>query len=321
MGSPVVSIIIPCYRNANVLPEAVDSALAQTYQPMEIIVVNDGSDDETDEVAARYAGRIRYIHKANGGRASARNAGLHQAKGDFVLFLDADDMLHPQALAWLVEATEGQSDRIALVGYQRFTRHPQIDGEESTLPPETASFFPWVIHRSYALHGFLCPRPVAIGIGGFDKTMFLEDWDFWARIALHGARLATVRHVGAFYRRSPGSVTSDRGRLRDGPAQVLLKLYEHVRHDAEFLTLWGPDVLRALYGVRRRLIASGTASPHRRGLDRAIRSLRHRGVRVKEPMLVNVQARMPMPVGNLIERAGLQYFRWFRPNVFAGIIE
>ena len=82
---PLVSVIIPCYRQAQYLREAVDSVLAQTYSPVEVIVVNDGSDDNTEEVAKSYGDRIRYVYRDNGGLSAARNTGLEHAHGEYVV--------------------------------------------------------------------------------------------------------------------------------------------------------------------------------------------------------------------------------------------
>src|SRR5262245_35618203 len=99
-----VSIIIPCYRQGQYLQTAVDSCLNQTYGDVEVIVVNDGSDDATDEVARGYGDRIRYVHKKNGGLCAARNSGIKVATGRYMKFLDADDHLAPEAIEWQIDA-------------------------------------------------------------------------------------------------------------------------------------------------------------------------------------------------------------------------
>ncbi len=111
---PLVSIIIPCYRQAQYLKEAIDSALAQTCAAIEIIVVNDGSDDDTEGVAKRYGTRIQYIYRANGGLPAARNTGIARARGTYLKFLDADDSLHPEQIAWQVAALAGRTDCVSM---------------------------------------------------------------------------------------------------------------------------------------------------------------------------------------------------------------
>jgi glycosyltransferase involved in cell wall biosynthesis len=96
MSSPTVSVVIPCFNQGRFLSEALESVLAQTYRPSEIVVVDDGSTDNTAQVARRYPG-VRYVWQPNKGLASARNAGVRQTSCDYLVFLDADDRLRPYA--------------------------------------------------------------------------------------------------------------------------------------------------------------------------------------------------------------------------------
>jgi glycosyltransferase involved in cell wall biosynthesis len=95
---PLVSVVIPSYNSAATLPATLDSVLAQTYPRIEIIVVDDGSADDTAEVLARYAPRVRAVRQANGGLARARNAGCDAASGSFIALLDADDLCEPERI-------------------------------------------------------------------------------------------------------------------------------------------------------------------------------------------------------------------------------
>ena len=97
MTSSLVSIITPCYKQAHFLGEAIESLLAQTYQDFEIVVIDDGSPDNVAEVAARYP-KVRYVRKQNGGLPEARNTGLRESRGDYIVLLDSDDRLLPNAL-------------------------------------------------------------------------------------------------------------------------------------------------------------------------------------------------------------------------------
>jgi glycosyltransferase involved in cell wall biosynthesis len=98
MGKPLISCIIPVFNGERYLAEALDSILAQTYRPIEIIVVDDGSTDGTRELVASYGDQVRYLWQPNSGPATARNQGLSAASGEFVAFLDADDLWHPEKL-------------------------------------------------------------------------------------------------------------------------------------------------------------------------------------------------------------------------------
>ena len=99
MGRPLISCIVPVFNGEGFLAETLDSILAQTYRPLDIIVVDDGSTDGTAAVARRYGQSIRYLFRENGGEAAARNDGIEAAHGGLVAFLDADDLWHPEKLA------------------------------------------------------------------------------------------------------------------------------------------------------------------------------------------------------------------------------
>src|SRR5271170_7896548 len=103
MANPLVSIIIPAYRQAQFLGQAIESALAQVYSPIEVIVINDGSDDDTETVARRFGDKIIYHWQPNRGVSAARSAAVALATGKYIYCLDADDLLAPEAIGWLVE--------------------------------------------------------------------------------------------------------------------------------------------------------------------------------------------------------------------------
>src|SRR5215204_1671374 len=107
VGSPLVSVVIPCYKQAHFLGEAIESVLAQSYPNFEIIVVDDGSPDNTSEVAASYP-RVRLVRQENQGLSAARNSGLSRSEGEYVVFLDADDRLLPGALQVGLECLEAR---------------------------------------------------------------------------------------------------------------------------------------------------------------------------------------------------------------------
>ena len=108
-----VSILIPSYNNAHYLPQAIDSALNQTFQDFEIIIIDDGSTDNTREIVERYLKRapdkIRYIYQDNQGLARARNTGLRHARGEYVALLDADDVWLPARLEETVKILDADS--------------------------------------------------------------------------------------------------------------------------------------------------------------------------------------------------------------------
>src|SRR3712207_5573157 len=117
-NTPLVSVVIPCYKQAHFLGEAIESVLAQSYPHFEVVVVDDGSTDNTSEVAARYPG-VRCVRQDNQGLAAARNSGLAHSKGEYLLFLDADDRLLPHALEVGVERLEAHPECAFVSGRYR----------------------------------------------------------------------------------------------------------------------------------------------------------------------------------------------------------
>jgi len=116
----LVSVVIPCYQQAQYLGEAIESVLAQTYPHLEVVVVDDGSTDNVGAIASRYPG-VRCIREPNSGPAAARNAGIRNSNGDFLVFLDADDRLLPQGVQAGVQALEARQECAAAIGTYRRT--------------------------------------------------------------------------------------------------------------------------------------------------------------------------------------------------------
>ena len=139
---PLISVIVPVYRAEAYLDRCVESLLAQTFRDFELILVDDGSPDRCPALCDEWAerdGRIRVIHKQNGGPSSARNAGLDVMEGDYVVFVDSDDAVHPQILALLLSAlTETDAD-IAVAEFEVFSSDalPPSASEEIRNPPLT----------------------------------------------------------------------------------------------------------------------------------------------------------------------------------------
>jgi glycosyltransferase involved in cell wall biosynthesis len=181
MPQPLVSIIIPCYKQAAYLPEAVASAVAQTYPCREIVIVDDGSPDETSAVARALIGRydgekIRLLVGPNSGLGSARNAGIRTAKGHYLVPLDADDTLSPDMLSRCVAALEQHPAAGFAYSDARFF------GDDNRLyraGPFDARRLPY---NNYLLAHSLLRRTVWEQAGGYASRRALpgfEDWDLW----------------------------------------------------------------------------------------------------------------------------------------------
>ena len=246
-----VSLVIATFNHGRVLAEAIDSALSQTLDPVEVVVVDDGSTDDTPTVLARYDARIRVLRQPNRGLAAARNAGLAATRGTYVAFLDADDVLAPAKLA----------EQVALL-----ERAPTVGWTYCDVLIETVATGARVMaserfgYRSRALDGWLFPelihgnfipaiaplvRRAALDVvGGFDERLTaLEDWDLWLRLALSAeARYSPA--VLATYRIQPGGMSEDRSRMDRNRFRVLDKLHRN-----------RPAALEGLGSVGRRIIA------------------------------------------------------------------
>jgi len=204
-GEITVSIITPCYNGARFIERTLRSALAQTRAPLEIIVVDDGSTDESASLAEAFGPPVRVLRQANQGESVARNRAIAEARGSHVLFLDADDLLQPEALDHLTGAIENQPGAVALMGCAWFSEDPSAPYD--TRIPESPRFFPAIIESNLAPpHCWLSPVELIRRAGGFCAELrWYEDWDLWWRVGLLGPALVPVPYVGALYRRHPGS--------------------------------------------------------------------------------------------------------------------
>ena len=310
MTPPLVSVIIPCYRQARFLPAALASVFTQTYPAVEPVVLNDGSDDDTHEVAARYGSRIVYIRHENMGLPATRNVGIRESRGKYLVFLDADDLLHPEAIAWFVDSMDGAEDRLAAIGYAEFTTDPLDPDNLSTLPKAPA-LLPYLIHANIGPpNTHMASRTAVDAVGGFATVMrSCADWDLWLRLAAAGAVYRPVHRIGAYYRRVPGSMSSDLMRMMVYRSEVLLRAIDAFDRCPDQLAAWGGDLAAAVQRVRRRCRAQGVPSPLIARLSAALRLLAAEGFR---PAAGGKEVVLAKLIGSdWAERATLGYYRLF----------
>lgn len=240
--APLVSVVIPCYKQAAFLPEAVGSVLEQTFKDWEIIIVNDGSPDNTSDVAreliAKHPGkRIRLVEKPNGGLSSARNAGFRAALGKYVLPLDADDKIKPTLLEKLTAILDAQPK----VGFA-YT-HIQHFGDINTEWP-LPDFNPVTLisKENIVICCSLCRKTMWEQVGGYNENMRegYEDWDFWIG-AVEKGWTGHCHHEALFlYRKHGHTMLAEADKKRERLiAQIITnhpKLYnEKTRNDAQAL--------------------------------------------------------------------------------------
>ena len=197
---PAVSVVMPAYNAERYIAAALDSALAQTCRDLEVVVVDDGSADSTRQIVAGYGPPVRLVEQANAGPSAARNHGVREAGGQFVAFLDSDDLWLPEKLAEQM-ALFDDGRRVGLV----YCHADRIDADGALVPTEHAvlpkgQIFLTLLERNYCCTSSVVVRREALErAGGFPEDMvWAEDWHLWLRVARHyelqAVERALVRH-------------------------------------------------------------------------------------------------------------------------------
>jgi glycosyltransferase involved in cell wall biosynthesis len=214
---PTFSIVTAAYQAGGTVGEAVESALGQTVAPLEVIVCDDGSTDDTAQVLARYEDRIVYLSKENGGTASALNACFARARGDFVLILDADDTLERAAVEALAELGAARPDLDILMVDACVVVDDNVVGRFSAHSPfvvENQSLA--IFDRCFIQHPAV-RRSRLLELGGYDESLRIaHDWDCWLRLLLTGSHAGFCDEPLYRYRVHGASLTANRlGDLRE----------------------------------------------------------------------------------------------------------
>jgi glycosyltransferase involved in cell wall biosynthesis len=223
-----VSVLIPCYQHGHLLAQAVESVLRQSYQNYEIIIVNDGSTDNTHQVAQeytqRYPQRIKYLYQEQQGQVAARKNGSALIRGEFLITLDADDLLAPSMMAKCVESLSKNPEAAAvasnvwMMAEDGQTILGQLDQSEVPSWPNILEHNTWggiagIMIRSQSLQ--------KVGWFNFDGTAGGEDWDIWIRFARSRQKLLHIPDFLAQYRQNCSSHSRQGLRVLKGILQVL----------------------------------------------------------------------------------------------------
>ena len=226
---PGVSVVIPAYNYARFLPSAVESCLKQDYPNFEVVVVDDGSKDNTREVMANYGPPVRYVHQANAGLSAARNTGIREARFDYVAFLDADDLLLPTHLSDSMAAFAKLPPDYALVACD----DQLVDVDEKPLPfavhvpvlPREITVKDILMRTRFSPTGAVARKEVFALCGGFDTTLrSTEDRDMWIRIAAR-RRIWHQGKVLVQIRKHGNNMSNNADRMKNNMAAVLRKSY------------------------------------------------------------------------------------------------
>ncbi len=229
--APFFSIVIPAYNAARHIFDALTSVLAQSNKNYEIIVVNDGSPDtpELERELQPYLNDIVYIKRSNGGPAAARNSGILAAKGEYVAFLDSDDMWMPNHLAEMMQVL--QRDPTLDLVYGDTVNFGDLAREGATTmganPSEgRATFESLVLCKCTVVSSTVVARRQALlDAGLFDESFIQgEDFDLWARLAYRGGCIDYRKHIHARRRIHKGNLTGDTIASFAGQARALRKL-------------------------------------------------------------------------------------------------
>lgn len=248
MTSPLVSVIIPAYQIAPYVAETLDSVFAQSLGDFEVIVVNDGSPDtgELELALAPYLDRICYIRQQNAGAGAARNRGVREARGEFVAFLDGDDL-------WLPNYLEKQLNFAREGGYDLVYADALLFGESpvagktymQTAPSEGAVTFVSLLRNdcNVITSGVVARRLALIDAGLFDESLRnAQDFEMWTRMAKRGARLAYQRKVLLQYRCREGSLSGDEmNRLKRE-----IRVYRHIAENYDLTPAEQAELSRAM---------------------------------------------------------------------------
>lgn len=287
---PAVSIIVPCYNQARFLPEAVASVAAQTFDDWELIIVNDGSKDDTSVVAQKLIAqnpgrRIRLLEKENGGLAHARNAGMGQAQGAYILPLDADDCLAPAMLEKTVALLQAKPE-IAIA----YTDVKQFGNANDTIAAADYDFRK-LCENNQLNYCALFRREAWEAAGGYNANMIwgYEDWDFWIGGGELGLVAQRISEPLFLYRRRnesmfAGAVSHDK-ELR---ARITLnhpKLYD-ARSLSEAQKIWGDPALPLPPGAPKVSVIVPTYNRPVR-LEETIRSILAQSLQDFEIIVVN----------------------------------
>lgn len=237
MTKPKISVIVPVYKVEKYLPQCIESVLSQTYEHLELLLIDDGSPDESGVICDKYAAqdkRIHVFHKKNGGVSSARNIGLENMTGEWVCFLDSDDWWEPAFLQNFIELVEDGKCDLALQGY---IEEDEIKDSKQiiSLPKlsfNTASELIVFLEQTKGIHnGFLWHRIYRASIFK-DKGIkfpigisFAEDGDVFFRYMKYAKNLRVTDKCGYHYRKIEGSLTSKGKTVAKDVLRYLIEAY------------------------------------------------------------------------------------------------
>jgi len=268
-----VSVIIPTYNHEHYVCQAVDSALRQTYPDAEVLVVDDGSTDGTQQRLAAYGDNIRYIYQPNKGLAAARNTGVRAAQGGHFLFLDADDMIPPEKLGAQMPVLEANPDSGLVYSAWQYISADGTRVLGESRPARQGHMFRELLRQrfSFPVASAVVRRTCFERIGLLDETLTAaEDTDLWLRIARAGYAFGYVDHPLFQYRVVQGSVSRHHAHQARNALALLDRFFSEPNLPAELAGLRSEAYGALHYEHAARFYHAGTLEAAREHLRQAL---------------------------------------------------
>ena len=236
---PCVSVILPTYNRAHLVREAIESVLNQTFADLELILVDDGSTDNTQAVVRSLSDpRVRSVEQPNQGASSARNTGLRLCAGEYVAFLDSDDLFLPQKLALQVPALEGQSEAGLVYGRYYSVRGAEAPRLLAGVCHSDLGLDRLLLGTAFHWSTVLIRRSWLDQVGGFDERLPVsEEWELTLRLALAGCRMVCLPQPVAVVRQQLHSLARDAYRHEAALVALLDEIFDNPRMPAQLRSL------------------------------------------------------------------------------------
>jgi len=269
--NPKVSVVIPTFNRAHLIQDALESVFAQTYKDYEVVVVDDGSTDNTREVLKPYLHRIRYVWQENQGVAAARNRGIFLAKGAYITFLDSDDKWVPEKLKRQVDYLETHPS-VSLVYGQMISYSVNRPDEKKMLPQRIVRSFKELIKESDQIptSTVMVRKRCLEAVGGFNPSFYItEDYELWLRVSRR-FQIDYLEGVVAEYRVHSSNVTLDVEKVARGYLQVFEKILSLYGHELDDLKLVKDRTTKFRYRLGTHLLKSNRPKEAKGFIQRAL---------------------------------------------------
>jgi glycosyltransferase involved in cell wall biosynthesis len=278
MNNPLVSIIVPCYNQAQYLNDALQSVLDQTYPHWECIIINDGSLDNTNEVAEKWVAndnRFIYLYKKNGGLSSARNLGIENAKGSYIQFLDSDDFLLNAKLELSlqqIDLKKNKGVKVAITNFRMFIDNPlNSSAPYCNLKEELFNFeslvYQWEESFTIPIHCGFFNVLLFKGFRFSENLKAKEDWVMWVSLFHKDCKAVFIEEPLVLYRKNPNSMTMTKNMLPDFiNAYCCFRQFLSEEEYHQFSILLISRYYKSSQDLKKRMVAIKDSNSYQTGL-------------------------------------------------------